>query len=102
MKHTVFDTIVTLTLMFALLFTGLLVVGGCASQGTGPNAQQQQFQQSVAFWTAEVTALRKAVETLPPGSQRDKALKDLQTAEFWIAFFTPLVNPPVPATQPVK
>ncbi len=86
----------TLLLALALL---LPLAGGCASTG---DPQMQQFQAQLGFWTGEVARLRALAETLPPGKDRDKAVKDLAQAQFWLSYANALVNPPVPTTQPVK
>lgn len=49
MKHTIFDTVVTMTLMFALLFAGLFVVGGCASQTPTQTALDAHTSYNVAM-----------------------------------------------------
>lgn len=87
----------------ACLLAVLLPLAGCPAIQPGGDPQLQQFQGQVQFWTDETARLRAAVETLPQGKSRDDLVKQLTQAQYWLAFFNALVNPPaVPATQPVK
>lgn len=82
-------------LVFALALASLTFTG-CISQPAAN--QQQQLAQDYQFWQDEVTRLQNLVVALPPGKTRDKAVQDLQYAQWFLAFFKPIV---VPTTQPV-
>ncbi len=107
MKHSLFDTVVTVIVCFLMLAAGMVAIPGCANSNQTP-------AQEVAAWDAilqhSVAVIRATVAAQPPGPKRDKLLAQIDAVSTWEALASAVsaavaegvTVPPVPTTQPTK